>query len=167
MKEGKILKWNFKEGDAVETGDVLAEIETDKSTVGYELQESGYLAKILHKGTGVAALGDPIAIVVDEKSDLAAFANYTGPVAAQQSEQTAPSKTQSSVQETKSTTSGSNTNVGSSSNSGRVFITPQAKNTLAQKGIDLASASQIKGTGPRGRIVQKDVANVTQASLKP
>jgi pyruvate dehydrogenase E2 component (dihydrolipoamide acetyltransferase) len=167
MKEGKILKWNFKEGDAVDSGDVLAEIETDKSTVGYEIQESGFVAKILLKGTGAVALGDPIAIVVDDKNDIAAFANYTGPVVSHQSTQVDPAQTANTTQNIAQPTSSGNTNTSGTSKSGdRVFITPQAKNTLISKGIDLASASQIKGTGPRGRIVQKDVENMTKASLK-
>lgn len=57
MKEGKIAKWNFKIGDKLEAGDVLAEIETDKSNVGFEMQESGYLAKILIKETSTADVG--------------------------------------------------------------------------------------------------------------
>ena len=77
MTEGKVAKWNFKEGDEVTAGDVLADIETDKSTVGYEIQEDGYVAKILAPGEGVTvALGDPIAIVVMDKKDIAAFADY-------------------------------------------------------------------------------------------
>lgn len=47
MKQGKITKWNYKVGDKIEAGDVLAEIETDKSSVGFEMQEDGYIAKIL------------------------------------------------------------------------------------------------------------------------
>ena len=47
MKHGKITKWNFKVGDKIEAGDILAEIETDKSTVGFEMQDSGYIAGLL------------------------------------------------------------------------------------------------------------------------
>lgn len=57
MKEGKIAKWNFKIGDKLEAGDVLAEIETDKSNVGFEMQESGYLAKILITESSLADVG--------------------------------------------------------------------------------------------------------------
>jgi pyruvate dehydrogenase E2 component (dihydrolipoamide acetyltransferase) len=79
MKEGKIISWNFKVGDQVGPGDVLAEIETDKSNVGYEVQEDGYLAKIIaEQGAGSVALGAPIAIIVQNKADIAAFANYSG-----------------------------------------------------------------------------------------
>jgi pyruvate dehydrogenase E2 component (dihydrolipoamide acetyltransferase) len=55
MKSGKIAKWNFKVGDKVGAGDILAEIETDKSNVGYEMQDEGYVAKIL---VGEASLID-------------------------------------------------------------------------------------------------------------
>ena len=57
MKSGKIAKWNFKVGDKVEAGDVLAEIETDKSNVGYEMQDAGYVAQILVKESGDAEIG--------------------------------------------------------------------------------------------------------------
>ena len=77
MTEGKIAKWNFKEGDAVEVGDVVADIETDKSSVGYEVQEEGYLAKIFINEGGSAAIGDPLFVIVQEKDDVAAFKDYS------------------------------------------------------------------------------------------
>lgn len=77
MKSGKIAKWNFKVGDKVEAGDVLAEIETDKSNVGYELQEPGYVARILIPDAAQCEVGKPVAILVSKKDDVAKFANYT------------------------------------------------------------------------------------------
>ena len=137
MTEGVVAKWHKKVGDKVKSGDLLADIETDKSTVGYEIQESGFVAKILQKGTGVVALGDPIAIVVDDKNDIAAFANYTGPLA--QTAQSTPTQTIAPAQSTSNNTSSTtNSSTTQSNKGGRVFITPLAKNTLLEKGIDLS-----------------------------
>ena len=77
MKSGKIAKWNFKVGDKVEAGDVLAEIETDKSNVGFEMQEPGYVARILIPDAAQCEVGKPVAILVSKKDDIAKFANYT------------------------------------------------------------------------------------------
>lgn len=102
MTEGKIASWNFAEGDEVGAGDVLADIETDKSTMGYEIQEDGYIAKILTPGEGITVpLGEPIAIIVPDEEDLAAFKDYvhsatetSSPAEAQpqQTEQDAPAQ---------------------------------------------------------------------------
>lgn len=81
------MKWIKKEGDILEPGDVIVEVETDKATVGFEVQEPGFLAKILitegqikieliFVGTKDVPLGAPVAIVVTKKSDVAAFANF-------------------------------------------------------------------------------------------
>ena len=70
MTEGTIVKWNLKEGDKIEVGDVLCEIQTDKATVGFESQEEGYLAKILSADGSKSAVGNLIGIMVDEKEDI-------------------------------------------------------------------------------------------------
>lgn len=78
MEKGTIQKWNFKEGDKLSVGDVLCEVETDKSTVGFEMQDDIILAKILvNSGVADIKVGDVIAIGVKSKNDVAAFANYT------------------------------------------------------------------------------------------
>jgi pyruvate dehydrogenase E2 component (dihydrolipoamide acetyltransferase) len=78
MTEGTVAKWHKKLGDAISEGDLLAEIETDKATVGFEMLDEGYLAKIIHEeGTEGIPLGDNIAITVEDEADIDAFANYT------------------------------------------------------------------------------------------
>ena len=78
MEKGNIKSWNKKEGDEIAPGDVLAAIETDKAVVDFEMQEEGYIAKILFDaGAKDVPLGAPVAILVDNKEDVAAFANYS------------------------------------------------------------------------------------------
>ncbi|XP_017463571.1 PREDICTED: dihydrolipoyllysine-residue acetyltransferase component of pyruvate dehydrogenase complex, mitochondrial-like, partial [Rhagoletis zephyria] len=77
MELGTIVSWEKKEGDKLNEGDLLAEIETDKATMGFETPEEGYLAKILiPAGTKDIPIGKLLCIIVSEQSDVAAFASY-------------------------------------------------------------------------------------------
>ena len=83
-----MAKWVKKEGDKVSPGDILASIETDKATVDFEMQEEGYIAKLLvPEGTKDIPLGTPLAIMVDNKEDIEKFKDYKG-------EEAAPAKAQ-------------------------------------------------------------------------
>ena len=78
MEKGNIKQWIKKVGDRVDPGDVLAAIETDKATVDFEMQEEGYVAKLLfEEGAKDVPLGVAVAILVEEEGDVAAFAEYT------------------------------------------------------------------------------------------
>lgn len=75
--QGNIAKWKKTEGQEIAAGDVLAEVETDKATIDWESMDDGILAKILvPEGTKDIAVGTPVAIVVEEAEDAAAFADY-------------------------------------------------------------------------------------------
>ena len=77
MTTGNIASWKKKEGDAIAAGDIIAEVETDKATMEWEAQDEGVLAKIVvPAGARDVPVGTPVAIVVDDASDVAAFANY-------------------------------------------------------------------------------------------
>ena len=77
--QGNIKSWNKKVGDSIEPGDVLASIETDKAVVDFEMQEEGFVAKLLFdEGAKDVPLGTAVAIIVENESDIAAFANYDG-----------------------------------------------------------------------------------------
>lgn len=77
--QGNIKSWNKKVGDSIEPGDVLASIETDKAVVDFEMQEEGFVAKLLFdEGAKNVPLGTAVAIIVENESDIAAFANYDG-----------------------------------------------------------------------------------------
>ena len=77
--QGNIKDWGKKVGDEIAPGDVLASIETDKAVVDFEMQEEGFVAKLLYPaGAKDIELGKAVAIIVENKEDVAAFANYTG-----------------------------------------------------------------------------------------
>ena len=99
MEKGNIKSWGKEVGDEVAPGDVLASIETDKAVVDFEMQEEGYVAAILFDtGAKDVPLGTPVAIIVENKDDIAAFANYDGsseaaPAQASEPAQAAPAAT--------------------------------------------------------------------------
>ena len=78
MEKGNLGSWNKKVGDTIAPGDVLCSIETDKATIDYEMQDEGYIAKLLYpEGAKDIPLGSAMAIVVDNEEDIPKFADYT------------------------------------------------------------------------------------------
>ncbi|KAK5858467.1 hypothetical protein PBY51_002604 [Eleginops maclovinus] len=164
MTMGTVQRWEKKVGEKLSEGDLLAEIETDKATIGFEVQEEGYLAKIMvPEGTRDVPLGVPLCIIVERESDIAAFKDYveTGvaevsapppapaPVAAQAA--AAPSPAPAAA-------------ASAAPRKGRVFASPLAKKLAAEKGIDLA---QVSGSGPDGRITRKDIDSFVPPKAAP
>jgi pyruvate dehydrogenase E2 component (dihydrolipoamide acetyltransferase) len=83
MEKGNISKWHKKEGDSIKPGDILASIETDKASVDFEMQEEGYIAKLLYpEGAKDVKLGQVVAIIVENKDDVGKFNDYQGAAAA-------------------------------------------------------------------------------------
>ena len=79
MEKGNIKSWEKQVGDEIAPGDVLASIETDKAVVDFEMQEDGFVGKVLFPGSAKdVPLGSPVAIIVENKEDIAAFADYDG-----------------------------------------------------------------------------------------
>lgn len=156
MTTGNLLQWVAKEGDLLTPGDLLAEIETDKASVGFEVQEEGYLAKILvSEGTSDIPVGGLLCIMVEEEEDIAKFKDYTLESAnAPQESASAPKETQESavVQENKE----NKVQQVVQQTGDRVFISPLARKTALNKGIAIESLRG-SGTGPNGRVIEKDV----------
>jgi len=148
MEEGTLSKWLKNEGDKVVSGDVIAEIETDKATMEVEAIDEGTLGKILvAEGTDDVLVNAPIAIILAEGEKLgdlpkAAPVPAAKPAAAP-AVAAAPTAAAASAPPPKADGS-------------RVFASPLAKRIAKQKGIDLAA---LKGSGPHGRVVLKDVEN--------
>lgn len=151
MTMGTVQRWEKKLGEKLSEGDLLAEIETDKATIGFEVQEEGYLAKIMvAEGTRDVPLGTPLCIIVERESDIAAFKDYveTG-VAEVSTPPPAPAPTAAPAPAPTPATA-----APAAPRKGRMFASPLAKKLAAEKGIDLA---QVSGSGPDGRITRKDI----------
>uniref|UniRef100_A0A8C5K7R8 Dihydrolipoamide acetyltransferase component of pyruvate dehydrogenase complex n=1 Tax=Jaculus jaculus TaxID=51337 RepID=A0A8C5K7R8_JACJA len=167
MTMGTVQRWEKKVGEKLSEGDLLAEIETDKATIGFEVQEEGYLAKILiPEGTRDVPLGTPLCIIVEKEADIAAFADYR-PTGVTDLKPQAPPPTPPPVatvpptpQPLAPTPSATPAPAALAGPKGRVFVSPLAKKLAAEKGIDL---TQVKGTGPDGRIIKKDIDSFVPA----
>jgi pyruvate dehydrogenase E2 component (dihydrolipoamide acetyltransferase) len=171
MEEGKLAKWLVKEGDTVKSGDILAEIETDKATMEFEAVDEGKIGKILvPEGSEGVKVNAPIAVLLEEgesadatpatKKDIPAAMKDIGDAvkkesAAQKADTKAAVEAKSEPQKAAPAVK---------SDGGRVFASPLAKRIAAQKGLDL---SGIAGTGPRGRIVKSDVENAKPGAARP
>jgi len=168
MEEGTLAKWLVKEGDTVKSGDIMAEIETDKATMEFEAVDEGTIAKILiAEGADGVKVGAVIAILAEEGEDAASVSaptkSETPQPAAKESEAKPnpadPNKTGSEAKPVERTVTqaedhGRPADAGASDKGGRVKASPLARRVAADKGIDLSGLS---GSGPNGRIVKADV----------
>ncbi|SMC42803.1 pyruvate dehydrogenase complex dihydrolipoamide acetyltransferase [Primorskyibacter flagellatus] len=148
MEEGTLAKWLVKEGDTVSSGDILAEIETDKATMEFEAVDEGTIGQILiSEGTVGIKVNTPIAVLLEEgesQKDIPA-----------KTEQPTPHNTKIDSKPAPAFEPGPRAPAASKSDTGdRIFASPLARRIAAQKDLDLA---QIKGSGPHGRIVRADV----------
>lgn len=159
MEEGTLSKWIVSEGDMVSSGDLLAEIETDKATMEIEAVEEGKLAKILvPAGTDNVKVNAPIAILLEDDEDESVLDGYTpgGSRAEAKSESAPASQTEkdspasSSAPQPQATSS----SAPASGTHDRIKASPLAKRLAKEAGIDLAS---VKGSGPNGRIIKSDI----------
>jgi len=151
MEEGTLAKWLVKEGDTVSSGDILAEIETDKATMEFEAIDEGVVGKILvAEGTDGVKVGTVIALIQGEDEDVPA------PKAATPSARTEPVEVPSSApkpaEQKDSPSTGSGQTVAVKGD--RVVASPLAKRIAEQRGVDLAG---LAGSGPNGRIIKADV----------
>ena len=154
MTEGKLARWLKKEGEAVASGDVIAEIETDKATMEVEAVDEGTLGRILvEAGTEGVKVNAPIAILV---ADGEAVPDAAPTAAAPEAAPAAPAATPAvAVAPPAAAPAPAPAPVGEAApKAGRVFASPLARRVAAQKGIDLGA---VKGSGPNGRIVRRDV----------
>lgn len=162
MEKGKLAKWLKKEGDKVKSGDVLAEIETDKATMEVEAVDEGTLGRIMvPAGTEDVLVNTPIAVILgdgEKAGDIAA-----APVPAVASKPSSPVAPAAVAAAPAAATPAAVTEAVRSSGA-RVFASPLAKRLAKQKGIDLAA---LKGTGPHGRVVSRDVENAKPGVAAP
>jgi pyruvate dehydrogenase E2 component (dihydrolipoamide acetyltransferase) len=180
MEEGKLAKWHVKEGDAVRSGDVVAEIETDKATMEVEAPEDGTIGKLLVAGgTEHVPVNFPIAVLVIDDEGDSSFA--TRPAAAPQDEGDArraasaphPEEARSAVAKGEARDSSAEEVMhriaaqirgdGTSAQAERVFSSPLARRLAREFGLDLAA---LNGSGPHGRIVKADVEEAAREAMR-
>ena len=149
MEEGTLAKWLVAEGDRVQSGDLLAEIETDKATMEFEAVDEGVIGKLLvAEGTANVKVNSAIAILLEEGDAADATVSPAQSAAA-----AAPLTHEASAVDAPATTAAPAAAV---SNDGtRIFASPLARRIAADQGLDLA---KITGSGPKGRIVKADVS---------
>ncbi|MFT7059792.1 MAG: pyruvate dehydrogenase E2 component (dihydrolipoamide acetyltransferase), partial [Pseudorhodobacter sp.] len=153
MEEGTLAKWLVKEGDTVKSGQILAEIETDKATMEFEAVDEGIIGKILiAEGTAGVKVNAAIAVLLEEGEDASAMEAAPAPVAVA-APSVAPVAAAAVAAPTASTSA--------KPTGARVFASPLARRIAAEKGVDL---SQITGSGPHGRIVKADVETAKPAA---
>ena len=150
MEEGTLAKWFVKEGDKVEPGDLLAEIETDKATMEFEAVEEGIIEKLLiTEGTEGVEVNSAIATLIGEENLI-------------QKKVKDPDVLVTEKLQTSEIPAEQIKNNSNSKSLDRVFISPLARRIAEKEGIDI---SLITGTGPRGRIIKKDLANLKSTKV--
>ena len=148
MTEGKLAKWLVKEGDSVASGDVIAEIETDKATMEVEALDDGKVASILVRaGSEGVAVGTAIAEILGEGEE-SEVGKETAPAPTPAPQESAPKEV------AKPAPAPAPKPAPAPETSTRIFASPLARRIAADKGLDL---SQIQGSGPHGRIIKADV----------
>jgi len=170
MEEGTLAKWLVKEGDTVNSGDILAEIETDKATMEFEAVDEGTIGKILiEDGTEGVKVNTPIAVLLEEGESADEIdSTSSAPAAEDKAPETEETKApkEDDAKAAAATPAAASAGAGGSaapaapqgSDGKRIFATPLARRIAADKGLDL---TQIEGSGPHGRIVKADVENAT------
>lgn len=175
MEEGVIASWNVKEGDKVESGDIIAEVETDKATMEVEVFDAGTILKILVKEGDAVPLGGTMAIIGEEGEDISDLLGDSGSDTEDEKEE--PAKKESKEEEKSNgkekkeeketfdpILEGIDKKGGKkkskadtekpSSDDGRVKASPLARSMAEEKGIDL---TDVKGSGPEGRVIKRDI----------
>lgn len=183
MEEGKLSKWLVKEGDTVSSGDIMAEIETDKATMEFEAVDEGTVGKILvPEGSEGVKVGTVIATLSGEDEDASDTAEPAAKaeegneakeppssepaksepdetkIAKPQDDQPAPASSSSPAPAAKADAKSEQTQEG------RIVASPLARRLAAEKGVDIAS---LAGSGPHGRIIKADVEAAQPGSAKP
>ena len=173
MEEGNLSKWLVKEGDKVTSGDVIAEIETDKATMEVEAVDEGVVAKlVVPAGTEGVKVNALIAILAEDGEDVAEAAkSAAGSGAAapapkaeaakeEQKKEAAPAAATPAPAKAEQPAAAPAANKSTENKGERVFASPLARRIAKDAGVDVAA---VKGTGPHGRVVQRDVEAAIQS----
>lgn len=190
MEEGILVRWVKKEGDKVQPGDLIAEVETDKANMDFNLEDEGVLLKLLVKEGDTVKLGAPVAILGEEGEDVSKLMSEAGagggvPAAAKQErkQEAAPAedaRPPAEPKEEKPAPAEKPTQAAKPAQAakqpaekpaadrkpadGKLLASPLAKSLAIELGVDLR---QVKGTGPGGRIVERDVKAAAAGVAEP
>ncbi|MCW3836340.1 pyruvate dehydrogenase complex dihydrolipoamide acetyltransferase [Sphingomonas canadensis] len=160
MEEGTLAKWLVKEGDTVRSGDLMAEIETDKATMEFEAVDEGTVAKILvPEGSEGVKVGTVILVLAGEGEDVSAAASAPATATPAPAAAVAASAAPAAVPVAAPAPA-----APAAASGDRVKASPLARRIAAQKGVDLAS---LNGSGPNGRIVKADVEGAKAGAAAP
>lgn len=182
MEEGVIAKWNVKEGDKVQSGDIIAEVETDKATMEVEVFDSGTILKIIVDEGDSVPLGGLMAVIGEEGEDISDILEDAGKET--DDKENVEEKTEEKGKEKKDVEgeeagdgeetfepefseleeNGEPEKKSESDDDGRIKASPLARKMAEDKGIRL---SRVEGSGPDGRIIKKDIENFKESDAKP
>jgi len=157
MEKGNLAKWLKKEGDKVKSGDVIAEIETDKATMEYEAVDEGTLAKIVvPEGTQDVAVNAVIAVLAGEGEDVKAAASSAKPTSPKAAEAPKPApKAETPKAAPPQSAAPTKTEAPTPRSDGnRIFSSPLARRLAKEAGLDL---QRVSGSGPHGRVIARDI----------
>jgi pyruvate dehydrogenase E2 component (dihydrolipoamide acetyltransferase) len=162
MTEGTLLKWRKQKGDKVTAGDILAEVETDKATMEMEAFDDGILSEIYIQEGQKVAIGQRLAMLLAPGE--AAPAGGAAPTAPAPKPQAAPTSTASTPSAQPATPAPAASQPASGNGGVRIKASPLARKIAAEKNVDL---TRLSGSGPGGRIIQRDVLGVTAPAPAP
>ncbi|MEP6861093.1 MAG: pyruvate dehydrogenase complex dihydrolipoamide acetyltransferase [Deltaproteobacteria bacterium] len=168
MEEGVLVRWTKKEGDKVSPGDLIAEVETDKANMDFNVEDEGVLLKLLVKAGETVKLGAPVAIIGKAGEDVSALVAQAGQPAASPKtadkdegkdkpapkQEVKPAPKQEAKPEPKAAPKQEPKKTPAPTGNGKLLASPLAKTMAIELGIDLRT---VTGTGPGGRIVERDV----------
>lgn len=161
MTEGTVLRWLKHEGEPVERGEIIAEIETDKANVEIEAFDGGLFRKALAQEGDVVQVGGVIAIIAAAEDDISKYVNGAvapAPTAKAAAPAPAPGTTPAAPAPSGSVTLVAAPTPAPARDGGRLRVSPVARRIADERGVDLR---QVRGTGPDGRIVKRDVEGFT------
>jgi len=159
MEEGTLAKWLVREGDTVSSGDLLAEIETDKATMEFEAVDEGIVGKlIVAEGTEGVRVNSPIAVLLSDGESLDETGGSKSVTAQAEEPLQVAAGTKMTSEEIPTTPTAPFQATSQSLDGKRIFASPLARRIAAERDLDL---SAIAGSGPYGRIVKSDVQNAT------
>ncbi|WP_375562151.1 pyruvate dehydrogenase complex dihydrolipoamide acetyltransferase [Bernardetia sp. OM2101] len=157
MEEGVLASWLVKVGDKLKSGDVIAEVETDKATMDFDIYDDGEVLYLAAEEGDSVPIDTPIAVIGEKGADYQALLDAES----LNSSDTTNEQEQKEIKEEVKSASMSSSSSSTSSNAnseGRIFISPLAKKMAEENGYDI---NQIEGSGENGRITKKDIENFT------